>query len=52
MTDAFAESIDETKRITGVKVREIAVDKDYKGHNCEGSAKVHVAGSSYKGLTR
>jgi len=37
---------------TGVTVSDIYVDKGYRGHDYEGDATVHIAGSSHRGLTR
>jgi IS5 family transposase len=37
---------------TGVSVRDAYVDKGYRGHDYEGDATIHIAGSSTRNLTR
>jgi transposase, IS5 family len=37
---------------TGVAITHAYVDKGYRGHNYQGSATIHIAGSSNRGLTR
>lgn len=48
----LAESISGTEMNTGVRVKEIMVDKGYRGHDYKGPATVHIAGSSNSGLPR
>jgi len=37
---------------TGVPVTDAYVDKGYRGHDYEGDATIHIAGSSHRGLSR
>ena len=37
---------------TGVRVSDAYVDKGYRGHDYDGEAQVHIAGSSHRGLTK
>lgn len=39
-------------RTTGLEVQSAFVDKGYRGHGYQGTATIHVAGSSSRGLTR
>jgi len=41
-----------TELNTGVTVTDAYVDKGYRGHDYEGDATVHLAGSSHRGLSR
>lgn len=45
-------AIQTVQRTTGVEVTDVYVDKGYRGHDYQGEASVHVAGSSKKKLTR
>jgi IS5 family transposase len=45
-------AIKQVESITGVPVSDAYVDKGYRGHDYEGEATVHVAGSGSKRLTR
>ncbi len=47
LSDALAS----TERNTGIAVTDAYVDKGYRGHSYQGSAKVHIAGSSNKKLS-
>jgi len=38
----------QVESITGVAISDVYVDKGYRGHDCEGSATVHIAGSAAK----
>ena len=48
----LTETLEATKSITGVDVSDVYVDKGYRGHGCDGSTKVHIAGSSSKNISR
>lgn len=37
---------------TGIEIRDAYVDKGYRGHDYQGEAKVHIAGSSNRNITR
>lgn len=37
---------------TGIRVSDAYVDKGYRGHDYEGEATIHIAGSSSRGLTK
>jgi IS5 family transposase len=45
-------TIELTERTTGVTITDAYVDKGYVGHRHPGSAKIHIAGSNSRGLTR
>lgn len=47
--DAAIKSIEAN---TGVAITQAYVDKGYRGHNYQGSATIHIAGSSNRGLTK
>jgi IS5 family transposase len=42
----------DVKSNTGIDVSDAYVDKGYRGHGYEGDTTIHVAGSSYRGLTK
>lgn len=44
-------TLEQVERITGVPVRDGYVDKGYRGHDYEGNATIHIAGSGTKRLT-
>ena len=44
--------IAQTERLTGVKVLDAFVDKGYRGSDYDGPGKVHIAGTSNRGLPR
>ncbi len=44
------ESVLQAESITGLKAKEIYVDRGYRGHNYEGQAVVHVAGRGMRKL--
>src|SRR3990167_2786259 len=44
------ESVLQVERVTGLKAKEIYVDRGYRGYNYEGPAEVHVAGRGRKRL--
>jgi IS5 family transposase len=46
------ETLDHVQRITGVPVSDVYVDKGYRGHDYQGDASVHIAGSGSQRLTR
>jgi IS5 family transposase len=46
----LAKSLEGAEKITKVSVREANVDRGYRGHDYQGSATIHIAGSSNKGL--
>lgn len=48
----LAQALATVELTTGVSVSNAYVDKGYRGHNYEGDAKVHLAGSSSRKLTR
>ena len=48
----LASAMATVERTTGTAVTDAYVDKGYRGHNYEGNATVHIAGSSKKKLTR
>lgn len=37
---------------TGIGISDAYVDKGYRGHGYEGEAKIHIAGSSHRGITK
>jgi len=45
-------TLDQVEQITGVPVRNGYVDKGYRGHDYQGDATIHIAGSGSKRLTR
>ncbi len=45
------QALEQVEQITGVGLREVYVDKGYRGHGYEGDAQVHLAGSRNKKLT-
>ncbi len=45
-------TLEQVEQITGVPVRDGYVDKGYRGHDYEGDATIHIAGSGSKRLTR
>lgn len=47
----LAAAVASTERNTGVAVTDAYVDKGYRGHDYQGTAKVHIAGSSNKSLS-
>lgn len=48
----LASPITNIEQITGVPISDAYVDKGYRGHDYQGEATVHVAGSSTKKLSR
>jgi IS5 family transposase len=48
----LASAMTTVERTTGTAVTDAYVDKGYRGHHYEGTATVHIAGSSKKKLTR
>ena len=44
------EAVMQTERIAGIKIRDIYVDRGYRGHDYKGSAVVHVAGRGTRKL--
>lgn len=48
----LASAIVSVEQATGVGVTDVYVDKGYRGHDYEGEATVHLAGSSTRNLTR
>lgn len=48
----LASTLTLTESNTGVTVTDAYVDKGYRGHDYEGDATVHLAGSSRRGLSR
>ena len=48
----LSQAITTTEKITGVAVSNAFVDKGYRGHDYQGEAKIHIAGSSTRKLTR
>ena len=48
----LAQALASVESNTGVALTDAYVDKGYRGHNYEGSATIHIAGSSTKQLTR
>ena len=50
--NTLAEAIAGVQQTTGVNFTEAFVDKGYRGHNYDGEATIHVAGSSARHLTR
>jgi len=48
----LTESISQAERLTGLEAGDIFVDRGYRGHQYDGSGKIHVVGSSRKKLTR
>ncbi len=48
----LAATLEAVESNTGISVLDAYVDKGYRGHDYEGSAAVHVAGSSKRKLTR
>jgi len=47
----LAKTLQQVERMTDVKVTDSYVDKGYRGHDYQGDAKVHIAGSRGKHLT-
>ncbi len=47
----LAASVVQAERIGGVDIKDIHVDRGYRGHNYEGPAKVHITGIGGKKLT-
>ena len=47
----LAAAMEQAELIGGVPVKNIHVDKGYRGHNYEGSAKVHITGTGGKRIT-
>ena len=45
-------TLEQVEQITGVPVTDGYVDKGYRGHDYQGDATIHIAGSSTKRLTR
>ena len=48
----LAATMEAVEANTGVTLRDAYVDKGYRGHDYQGSAAVHIAGSSKRKLTR
>ena len=48
----LAKAIATTERVTSVPVTNAFVDKGYRGHDYQGEATIHLAGSSTRRLTR
>lgn len=48
----LASAISRVEQTTGVRVTDAYVDKGYRGHDYQGEAQVHIAGSSKKKLSR
>lgn len=48
----LATTLENVCRNTGQDVTAAYVDKGYRGHNYQGSASIHIAGQSSRGLTR
>ena len=48
----LAKAIATTERVTSVPVTNAFVDKGYRGHGYQGTATIHLAGSSTRRLTR
>ncbi len=48
----LAQAIAVTEQITGVRVTNAFVDKGYRGHDYNGDATIHIAGSNSRKLTR
>jgi IS5 family transposase len=44
------DAVIQTERISGLKARDIYVDRVYRGHNYTGEALVHIAGRGTKKL--
>ncbi len=47
----LAQTIDRIESNTGITLSDVYVDKGYRGHNYEGQANVHLAGSRSKRMT-
>jgi hypothetical protein len=47
----LAKAIATTERVTSVPVTNTSVDKGYRGHGYQGTATIHLAGSSTHRLT-
>jgi len=45
-------TLEQVEQVTGVPVRDGYVDKGYRGHDYQGDATIHIAGSGSKRLTR
>lgn len=48
----LAEAISNSEQISSVSITDAYVDKGYRGHDYEGDATIHIAGSSKQKLTR
>lgn len=48
----LTKALETTESMTGVRVTDAYVDKGYRGHGYTGLAKIHVAGSQKKNITR
>jgi len=48
----LASTLTSTEANTGVAVTDAYVDKGYRGHDYSGSANVHLAGASHRGVSR
>ncbi len=48
----LTKTLEMTESITGVGVTDAYVDKGYRGYGCDGSTRVHIAGSSSKKISR
>lgn len=48
----LARAVSTVEQTTGVRVTDAYVDKGYRGHDYQGEANVHLAGSSRRGLSR
>ena len=48
----LAEAMARVQQTTGVNITDAYVDKGYRGHDYDGNASVHIAGSSTRNLTR
>jgi IS5 family transposase len=46
------QTIVDIESVTGIEVREVYVDRGYKGHDYSGSAPVHIAGRSTRKLSQ
>ena len=42
--NTLSETLTATQSITGTKVTDVYVDRGYRGHGCDGSTRVHIAG--------
>ncbi len=48
----LAATLAAAESITGMAVTDAYVDKGYRGHGCEGTTRVHIAGTGSKGVPR